>query len=303
MGDTETGDQVEIDPQTRVYYIREEFGLDKVRMAGRTGTDRQGARRSVGWDSLQPKHVRAGDAGPGVRLLAISRGRSPQVAFYICESGTSATRADVGATRANRQVTKPNRPHFLKLRRIGPDFEKLLVADISSGQRKLDARVDFSIRRNVARAVAGTARKLVEDFLADRRGWCAIFSDIAYERLVVHHCAQIATRDVEVQERPVAVDVRRDRRIDGETSAKISGKGLDSGIIHRVLAHQDVGERDLQILRNQELDGRDRPSFSGLRAISILWRALASVRTSKKFCVGVRSPLLDDGPTVPPVAS
>jgi len=36
-----------------------------------------------------------------------------------------------------------------------------------------------------------------------------------------------------------------------------------------------------------------------LRAISILWRALASVRTSKKFCVGVRSPLLDDGPTVP----
>jgi hypothetical protein len=37
----------------------------------------------------------------------------------------------------------------------------------------------------------------------------------------------------------------------------------------------------------------------GLRAISILWKALASVRTSKKFCVGVRSPLLDDGSTVP----
>jgi hypothetical protein len=40
-------------------------------------------------------------------------------------------------------------------------------------------------------------------------------------------------------------------------------------------------------------------SFCGLRAISILSRALASVRTPKKFCVGVRSPLLDDGPTVP----
>ena len=40
-------------------------------------------------------------------------------------------------------------------------------------------------------------------------------------------------------------------------------------------------------------------SFCGLRAISILWRALASVRTPKNFCVGVRSPLLDDGPTVP----
>jgi hypothetical protein len=129
----------------------------------------------------------------------------------------------VGATRAYRQVAKPDRPHFLKLRRIRPDFEKLLVADVSAGQRKLDARVDFSVRRNVARAVAGTARKLVEDFVADRRGRCAIFSDIAYERLVVHHFAQIATRDVEVQQRPVAVDVGRDRRIDGETSAKLSG--------------------------------------------------------------------------------
>jgi hypothetical protein len=40
-------------------------------------------------------------------------------------------------------------------------------------------------------------------------------------------------------------------------------------------------------------------SFCGLRAISILSRALASVRSPQKFCVGVRSPLLDDGPTVP----
>jgi hypothetical protein len=40
-------------------------------------------------------------------------------------------------------------------------------------------------------------------------------------------------------------------------------------------------------------------SFRGLRAISILWKALASVRTSKKFCVGVRSPFLYDGSTVP----
>ena len=39
-------------------------------------------------------------------------------------------------------------------------------------------------------------------------------------------------------------------------------------------------------------------SFCGLRAISILWRALLSVRIFKKFCGGVRSPLLDDGPTV-----
>src|ERR1700676_3366119 len=42
--------------------------------------------------------------------------------------------------------------------------------------------------------------------------------------------------------------------------------------------------------RNGNLNLRD-PSFSrsfcALRAISILWRALASVRTSKKFCVGV----------------
>jgi hypothetical protein len=44
-------------------------------------------------------------------------------------------------------------------------------------------------------------------------------------------------------------------------------------------------------------------SFYGLRAISTLWKALASVRTSKKFCVGVGSPLLDDGPGVPAVAS
>jgi hypothetical protein len=46
-------------------------------------------------------------------------------------------------------------------------------------------------------------------------------------------------------------------------------------------------------LRDLHFRGRSRV----LRAI--LWGALASVRASKKFCVGVRSPLLDDGPTVP----
>jgi hypothetical protein len=66
----------------------------------------------------------------------------------------------------------------------------------------------------------------------------------------------------------------------------------------KAFAMRVLGHHPTNFAEHRDLNLRE-PSFCGLRALSILWRALASVRTSKKLCVGVRSPLLDDGPTVP----
>ncbi len=106
----------------------------------------------------QPTHIRAADSGPRVGLLAIGRRRAAHVAFHLGQPGASRTRRDVGASRAHRQVARADGAHLGELRRMVPDIDKALLADVTAGQRELHAGVEVSVGRYVAGAMAGAAR-------------------------------------------------------------------------------------------------------------------------------------------------
>ncbi len=77
------------------------------------------------------------------------------------------------------------------------------------------------------------------------------------QRIVAHHRLEILARHIERQQRAVAVDMRRDRRVHRKAGAQPPRQFLHAGVIAAVVAHHHVGERHLHALRDQELNRAD----------------------------------------------
>ena len=63
---------------------------------------------------------------------------------------------------------------------------------------------------------------------------------------------QLGALDVQVQDRAVAIHHRSDGRIDGELRAHFGGQRADAGVVLEVLAHQHIGEDDLDAALYQQ---------------------------------------------------
>src|ERR1039458_9503317 len=119
------------------------------------------------------QHIGAWDAGFGERFLAVGRRRSAHVAFHVRQPRAAAAPRDVHASGAHRQVAHSNRANFLELRRVLPDVDELLLADIAARQRELHAREYVAVRRYVAGAMARASWPGVEIVISDRSTRCA----------------------------------------------------------------------------------------------------------------------------------
>ncbi len=139
------------------------------------------------------QHVRRRNPRPLKRLLAIGSRRPTHIPFHVSQPGTTSTRPHVSATRTSGQISRANRANFVQLRRISPNFSELLPPQIPAGQRKLHARKNIAVRRNVAGSMPGTAGKAVHDVVARSGGRRAELFHIAHQLLAAENLLKLGT--------------------------------------------------------------------------------------------------------------
>ena len=83
--------------------------------------------------------VLRGHAGAGEGLLAILDGRAAHIAFHVREPRATGATVAVNAGRATLQVAEADRAHVVELRRIPPEVDERLLADIADLVRELHA--------------------------------------------------------------------------------------------------------------------------------------------------------------------
>lgn len=140
-------------------------------------------------------HVGRDDARPGEGLFAVQGRRAAHVAFHEGQAGTPRAGNEVRTRRAHRQVTPANGAHLVHLPRVPPDLEKRLSADVAGGQRELHARVDISVRRNVAEGMAGAARQPIQSVVMQRPGRRAELVHVTYHLGIAKQLLQVAAAD------------------------------------------------------------------------------------------------------------
>jgi hypothetical protein len=72
---------------------------------------------------------------------------------------------------------------------MAPDVEEARAPHIPAGKRKLHARINVAIRRNVAGSVSCTARESFEILFSFRR-WRAEFLHIPHQALIAEHLVE-----------------------------------------------------------------------------------------------------------------
>ncbi len=100
--------------------------------------------------------------------------------------------------------------------------------------------------------MSSAARQRFEGFLIGLRGRSAKFFDIPNQTLVAKNLLECRLPYIKVQNRPVAVHFRSDRRIEGELGAKLGREGADVGIILSILPHENVRNDNFQPMRLKE---------------------------------------------------
>ena len=144
--------------------------------------------------SRPQQHVCRGDARPLKRLLTIGRGWPTHIPFHIRQPRATGTRSHVGAGRTSWKIAGANRANFVQLRRVSPNFSELLPPEVAAGQRKLDARKDVAVRRNVTAGVAGAAREAVHNVFAGWRWRGAEFLHVAHQFLIAENLFELRAR-------------------------------------------------------------------------------------------------------------
>src|SRR5580658_4700883 len=136
-------------------------------------------------------HVGGGDAGARVGFFAILHGGPAHVALHVGQTGATGASPDVRAGGAHRQFARADGADVVHLRRVAPDIQKLLPADVAGGQRELHAGEHVPVGRDVAISMAGAAGHRVEVLVPHgwRRG--AEFVHVAHQIGVMHHVAQL----------------------------------------------------------------------------------------------------------------
>src|ERR1700687_2146536 len=135
------------------------------------------------------KHICGADSSAVERLFAVGCRRSAHASLHVGEAGAAGAGADMTAARADRQIFGANGADVVQFGRMVPDVEKLLPPDVAAGERKLYAREDVSVGRNVGQGVPRTARiSLHHVFVRNgRRG--AKFFDVSYQAFVMKYAA------------------------------------------------------------------------------------------------------------------
>src|SRR5215469_7199802 len=101
-----------------------------------------------------------------------------------------------------------------------PDIDKFRAPHVATGQRKLDAGINVSVRRHVTGGMAGAAGEAVQ-FVLSRALWRrAELLDVSRHRLVMEDFPQSQLVDIQTENRPVAVHHGGYRRIDKKMRAK-----------------------------------------------------------------------------------
>src|SRR4029078_10244153 len=91
------------------------------------------------------------------------------VSFHVGKAWAASACPNMTASRANGQVPSGDGANLVQLRGMLPDIDELLLPNIAARKRKLDARVNIAVWRNVRESVCGTAR-LARVFLSAARG-------------------------------------------------------------------------------------------------------------------------------------
>jgi hypothetical protein len=97
--------------------------------------------------------------------------------------------------------------------RVTPDIEESLATNVATGQGKLYARIDVTVGRNIAGGVAGAARKGIQHVVVDFCGGSARVTDGINEGFFVEDSFERSVVNIEVEDRAVAIHLRRNRRI------------------------------------------------------------------------------------------
>ena len=125
------------------------------------------------------------------------------------------------ASRANGQVPSGDGANLVQLRGMLPDIDELLLPNIAARKRKLDARVNIAVWRNVRESVSGTARVVVEFVGAGWRRWRTKFLHVSDKLFDPKHPAEFFTGNTKIEDRRVAIDLWCDRRIESVDSRPI----------------------------------------------------------------------------------
>ena len=152
------------------------------------------------------------------------------------------------ASRANRQVARGDGTNFVQFRRMLPDIDELLLPNIAARKRKLDARVNIAVWRNVRESVSGTAWVAVEFVGARRSVVRTKFLHVPDKLFDPKHLAEFFTRNTKIEDRCVAVDLWRDRRIESVDCAQFLSQRVNAGVVVKVPLHQYIRDCDTQTL-------------------------------------------------------
>src|SRR5712692_2254221 len=118
-----------------------------------------------------PEHVRSEDSGSVERRLTVRSRRSAHVALHVRQAGTTSTGAHMTAGGADWQVLGADGADLIQCGRVPPDIHELLPAYVATGERKLHAGEDVSVRRDVSRGVTSAAGVSLHDVVARRWRW------------------------------------------------------------------------------------------------------------------------------------
>src|SRR5579863_6472547 len=164
----------------------------------------------------------------------------------------------MSASGTDRQIARPNGPDFSEARRTLPDVKKTILPDVPAGQRKLNARVNVSMGRDVAGRMARAAWRSVENIVVDRARRRGERGQVAYQGLSFENFSEIFPADIQIEDGAVAVEMRRDRGIDRKFRARFPRHGLHTLESSLVRLHQDAGDHDVNAPRAQQPDSPQR---------------------------------------------
>ena len=114
----------------------------------------------------------------------------------------------------HEQVAGGGRAYFLQLRRVLPDVQKPLLPHIAAGQRKLHARIDVSIRRDVAGRMPGAARQAIQNVFIHCRRRRTELLHVAHQIRIAKDLSQVLPANSQSQDGAIPVDLGRTRRVD-----------------------------------------------------------------------------------------
>src|SRR4030081_629601 len=119
------------------------------------------------------------------RFFAVLIRRSAHVSFKIRQSRTARAGYAVSALRAGWHIAQCDRPNLIQLWGIAPDIRELGAPHVATGEWKLHAGINVSVRRNVASRMPGAAWQLIHVVFTWLQGRRAILLNVSTDQRFV----------------------------------------------------------------------------------------------------------------------